>query len=378
VRPGLLYAGTEFGVYVSTDDGAHWTRLQRNLPAVPVTDLEVRRDGDLVISTQGRAFWILDDVGALREAAQDGQWSAIAGAPSHLFTPRPAMRLRYRARFGGEESSRGAAVDPEYPPPGASLDYWVGTAPRGAVLALDVRDAQGTLVRSFTSAGAGERTQPVADNMRRPDVETLGTPRLDATPGMHRFTWDMAHPGPIDAGSPRSGRNGPLAAPGRYTVRLAWLDASGKPAWQMERPLELRPDPRVVQDGMTPALFAAQLAHERSARDLVTTTNALVARVRSARARLAADSAAGRAADARTLAGVRALEAALVAEAVRYGRPGLQTQVQYLYGMTLGADQPVGRDARERLAELRRMVDARRREADALLGAASEVADAAR
>jgi hypothetical protein len=237
------------------------------------------------------------------------------------------------------------------------------------VLALEVRDAAGAVVRRFTSRAAGERTTAVADAMHRPEVETLGTPRLDATPGMHRFVWDFAHPGPVDPGSPRSGRNGPQAAPGRYTVRLAWLDDAGKAGWSMEQPLEVRPDPRVVRDGMTPALFQAQLAHNLQARDLVNDVNALVGRVRAARLKLVADSTAGRA-DAKALAGVRALEAQLVAEPVRYGRPGLQTQVQYLYGLTTQADQPVGRDAVERHAELRREVDARRRDADALLGAA--------
>src|SRR5207248_8736424 len=103
-RAGLLYAGTEFGMYVSFDDGAHWQSLQQNLPAVPVTDIVVHRN-DLVLSTQGRAFWILDNVTPLQQLA-GAPMASVPNAPARLFTPREAVRLRYRAGFGGEESDR--------------------------------------------------------------------------------------------------------------------------------------------------------------------------------------------------------------------------------------------------------------------------------
>ena len=375
-RPGLLYAGTEFGAYVSADDGGRWQPLGAGFPAVPVTDLAVHRRGDLVASTQGRAFWVLDALGPLRELADARLRQAVGarGASAHLFAPRPAVRMRYRTAFGGEESSRASAADPQYPPAGAVIDYWVatGAAAPAPVLALEVRDARGALVRRFTSGGAGERQAPVVANMRRPEVETLGTPRLDAAPGAHRFVWDLAHPGPVDAASPRSGRNGPLAAPGRYTVRLAWEDTAGTAAWSQERPLVVEPDPRALADGMTPALFEAQLAHHLRARELATEANALAARLRAAGARRPAP---GEPADTSALG---RLAAAVLAEPVRYGRPGLQAQAQYLYGLGLAADQPIGRDAAERYAELRRALDARRREADALVGPAAAARQAAR
>jgi photosystem II stability/assembly factor-like uncharacterized protein len=107
-RPGLLYAGTEFGAYVSADDGGRWQPLGAGFPAVPVTDLAVHRRGDLVASTQGRAFWVLDALGPLRELADARLRQAVGarGASAHLFAPRPALRLRYRTGFGGAESSR--------------------------------------------------------------------------------------------------------------------------------------------------------------------------------------------------------------------------------------------------------------------------------
>jgi photosystem II stability/assembly factor-like uncharacterized protein len=337
VVPGLLYAGTEFGAFYSVDDGRRWRSLQRNLPATPVTDLVVRRDGDVVISTQGRAFWILDDVGALRQAARDAAArAALAAGPAYLFAPREAMRLRYRATFGGAESSRERTADPEYPPPGAALDYHVAAGAAGT-LSLDVVDSAGTVLRTYTSAGAGQRTAPVPLNMRRPESERLGTARLDATPGMHRFVWDLTAPGPLDPGSPRSGRGGPMVPPGRYVVRLALTpDGAAAPAWEQRQPLVVRPDPRVVQDGMTPARFAAQWAHEIAVRDLTTRVNALAARVRApappspptpggpaGRGRAALRAARARAGTARRVGALRAPGAADAgAVPVRHDREG--------------------------------------------------------
>jgi hypothetical protein len=229
------------------------------------------------------------------------------------------------------------------------------------VLALEVRDARGALVRRFTSAGAGERREPVAGNMRRPATETLGTPRLDAAPGAHRL---RAGTSPTPARRPglaaqRARR--PDGGPRRYTVRLAWEDSAGRAAWSADRPLAVEADPRVLRDGMTPALFASQLEHGLRVRDLVSDVNAVAARLRAAGARRPVEGPADSSA-------LGTLARRVLSESVRYGRPGLQAQVQYLYGLARGADQQVGRDAIERYAELRRLVDAARRDTDALLG----------
>src|SRR5919199_204279 len=115
-RPGLLYAGTEFGAFISFDDGRKWYPFQLNLPRTPVTDMKVHRK-DLVLSTQGRAFWILDDLTPIHQMSA----SAMAGR-GHLFRPRAAYRMRYSTGFGGLESERAPAPDePQYPPPGAVI-----------------------------------------------------------------------------------------------------------------------------------------------------------------------------------------------------------------------------------------------------------------
>jgi photosystem II stability/assembly factor-like uncharacterized protein len=142
-RPGLLFAGTEFGIHVSFDDGAHWEPLQQNLPATPVTDIAIARK-DLVISTQGRSFWILDDITPLEQLGD----SAL-GPSAHLFAPRDAIRYRY-------QPYPPAPGVPDFPPPGATIDVWL-SSPLDSSSKLEVLDAQGKVVRDLTSDLAERR-----------------------------------------------------------------------------------------------------------------------------------------------------------------------------------------------------------------------------
>src|SRR5690349_4175260 len=136
-------------MYVSFDNGKKWVPSQLNLPATPVTDLKVYKK-DLVLSTQGRAFWILDNLTPLHQMSD-----AIADNPN-LLKPRDAYRFRYTAGFGGVESTRSNPADPQYPPAGAAIDYWL---PNGGVVTLEVVDASNAVIRRFSSDGAGEREQ---------------------------------------------------------------------------------------------------------------------------------------------------------------------------------------------------------------------------
>ena len=219
------------------------------------------------------------------------------------------------------------------------IDYFL--ADTAAAVTLEILDAAGTVVRGFASEGAGERLrEPEQPGMRAPTMERVGTPRLPRQAGLNRFIWDLSLPGPWDANPQRSGRNGPMALPGRYTLRLVRGRAHARAAAGGAQ------DPRVAADGVTEAELREQLAHNLRVRDLVSDANRLVARVRQERERLAAAGPAS----AAQLRRVQALESVLVAEPVRYGRPGLQTHVGYLYGLTMQADQQVGRDAVERYA----------------------------
>ncbi len=331
-REGLLYAGTEFGIFISFDDGANWQPFQLNLPRTPVTDIEVYRK-DLILSTMGRGFWILYNITPLHQISD-----RVARSRAHLFQPNVAYRLRYRAGGGGP-------ADPQYPPPGAVIDYYLSSDDVGPVT-LEIFDADGKLVRAFSSEATGEETVAKA-TMGGWALERVGTPRLPKGKGLNRFIWDMTLPGPWYADTRRAGRGGPMALPGTYQVRLTVGD------WSETRTLELRMDPRVEKEGVTHADLAEQLDIALKVRDALSEANFALDRVISARRRL---QAAGRTDDeaARRLA---ALQDALQTAQGRYMQPMLVDQIQYLYRMLLGADQKPGRDAFIRYAELRAELD---------------------
>jgi photosystem II stability/assembly factor-like uncharacterized protein len=359
-RPGLLYAGTEFGMYLSFDDGDHWQPFQLNLPVVPINDIKVFRK-DLLIATQGRSFWILDDLTPLHHMA-----AQVASAPATLFAPRDAYRMHYQAG-GGFGRGRGPSA-PQYPPPGAMIDFYLGQAPSGPVT-LDILDGAGKLVRSFSSErGSGaESTAGGNEDEEEGPRRARPIPRVPAQQGLNRFIWDLTYPGPRD-GAGRVGGGGPMAVPGRYEVRLT---ANGVTQTQA---LVVREDPRVTKDGVTLADLRDQFEHNMRVRDLVSDANRAVARLRDAQGRLRG--ASGAAAD--TLRKIDEVAAKLVTPPIRYSAPGLQAHITYLYGMTNQADQRVGRDAKERYAVLRRELDGLVAQLTQLLGPDRTNAEAAR
>ncbi|MHB1095611.1 MAG: WD40/YVTN/BNR-like repeat-containing protein [Gemmatimonadaceae bacterium] len=357
-REGLLYAGTEFGMYVSFDNGATWKSFQQNLPHTPITDMKVHQN-DLVLSTQGRSFWILDNLTALHQIADN------TGSTAVLFTPRDAVRALYAGSFGGVDGNRSDAADPQYPPAGAMIDYHIEPSYTGPVT-LEILDANRVVLRSFTSAGAGESvtTEP---SMRQTVTARAGTPRLPRNAGMNRFNWDLTVAGPWTSGGAGGGRggSGPTVVPGKYYVQLTAGVASGaSTTLRWTQPLTVKIDPRSAADGITVADLQAQYDHNIKVRDLVSEVNKLVAALEEQRRRLA--SASGAAAD--TAKGVSDIRATVVTPPVRYSKPELQAQIQYLYGMTNGADQRIGRDATARYVTLRKELDVTMAKARALLG----------
>ena len=222
-RQGLLYAGTEGGMYVSFDDGDNWQALDLNLPPVPITDLKIRQ-GDLVAATQGRGFWILDDLGVIRQASDDLSSKAV-----HLFTPEPVTMLRTRGRAGANEGSN--------PPSGAVLSYYLAEETEGP-LTVAIRDSNGNLVRSYSSEEGdferciiGNMDQRIPFEVRYPGHET----------GLNQWAWDMRFTGLncIDDVKLFAGFGGATVTPGTYTVTVA-IDGAESSA-----ELVLLPDPRV-------------------------------------------------------------------------------------------------------------------------------------
>ncbi|HEV2352318.1 MAG TPA: glycosyl hydrolase, partial [Terriglobia bacterium] len=227
-RKGLLFAGTESGVYVSFDDGARWQSLQMDMPTVPVHDLTVNND-DLVIATHGRAFWILDDITPLRQFTTD-----VAGEAVHLYAPRPA----YRPGTGGGFRPRGAVG--QNPPGGAVIDYYLKSAPGPKEeVTLEILDGKGKVVRKFSSKEKKAAGGGLASEF--PGFQRRGE-KLPVEAGLNRFEWDMRYEKPtaiVGAASWGGRPTGPEALPGMYQVKLT---AGGKTFTQ---PLEIKLDPRL-------------------------------------------------------------------------------------------------------------------------------------
>ena len=341
--PGLLYAGTEFSAFVSLDNGAHWLSLQRNLPSTPVTDLRVHR-GDLVIATMGRAFWIMDDVTPIREAARGlapagtaaaagaaagarGTPAFTPGADTFLFPPRDAYRLRYAAS--------GRRVDwPEYPGVGARLDYWLRESPDAVT--IEILDGSGRVIRAVSSdAAAGGATG--AQEMRSARRGSGAAVRPVTRAGANRFVWDLRH-----------GGDGPLVAPGSYQVRMT--AARGGAQTVLTASLVVKADPRVLAAGVTLRDLQEQEELSLKLRELSGEARRLAASLRTSRERAADDAAKQREIDA--------VLARLVSAPGPYPQPMLIDQVSNVSRMLGQADQKPGRDAWQRYEDLVKELEA--------------------
>ena len=228
-RRGLLYAGTETGIFVSFDGGANWQSLQSNLPVVPITDLAVhKREKDLIAATQGRSFWIIDDLTVLHQAAE------IANAENYLFKPEDA----YRIPGSGAPQSASSSVG-QNAPAGAVLYYYLKTRPAGEV-SLEIADSAGKLIKKFSSGSGGDQAAAAPGDDDGPGNRGAG--RLPAEQGLNRFVWDFRYPDAtrfpgmiLWAGETR----GPRAVPGTYQAKLT---VDGK---STTTSFEVKADPRL-------------------------------------------------------------------------------------------------------------------------------------
>jgi len=237
VKRGLLYAGTDAGVYVSLDDGEHWQALQLNLPQAWVRDLLVHGN-DLVAATQGRALWVLDDLSPLRTLSE-------AGDRTHLFAPATAYRVHSNNNHDTPLPAETAVG--MNPPAGAVIDYALAAGEAGPIT-LEIYDAQGALVRRFASDD-----KPIAARAHRYFAADWlkPLPVLAATPGAHRFIWDLRYPQPraisyeygigaVYGVNTPTLPAGAYVLPGRYEVVLR----TGAQQWR--QPLSVQADPRIA------------------------------------------------------------------------------------------------------------------------------------
>jgi len=299
-RPGLLFAGTEAGVFISYDDGEHWQTLQLNLPVSPVNDLVIKNN-DLIVATHGRSFWVLDDITPLEQYSE-----AVTQEAAHLFTPAAANHTVFNGSSFGGGANAG-----NNPPAGVVIDYWLKTslkkpdadkkesdkkdsdskeqtqspeaketaakadskAPDSEApkITLDILDASGKVIRHFPKK---EEDGDQDEGFGAPDHKA-GT--LPADAGLNRFVWDLDYEGaskvphaPLWGGS----TSGPRALPGKYEVKLTVLGKS------YTAPLEITPDPRlaVAQDALE-----KQFALLLKIRDKVTETDDAINQIRDLR-----------------------------------------------------------------------------------------------
>jgi photosystem II stability/assembly factor-like uncharacterized protein len=223
-RKGLLFAGTETGIYFSIDDGGHWQQLKLNLPTVPIHDLSIHED-DLVAATHGRAFWVLDDITPLRQIE-----NTTANSEVVLYKPEPALRLHYPDQI----DRRGPVGDNA--PAGAIIDYYFKSAPKDEVK-LEIIGADGKVVRTLSSKEKKEAEQPPEWPDQVKEVTTI-----PAGAGMNRYAWNLRAEAPLKipgAFYTGQGPQGPLVSPGQYTVKLT---VGGQSQTQ---PLEIVLDPRI-------------------------------------------------------------------------------------------------------------------------------------
>ena len=272
VRKGLLFAGTETGVWVSFDDGGWWQPLQLNLPRTSMRDLWIHGH-DLIVATHGRSFWILDDISPLRQA------TAGAARGDLLFTPAEAIRVP-------QSTYAETPIPPdeplaENPPSGAVLDYYLAR-PATGVVTIEILDASGTVIVRLTSDDAPELTPEDLRKQMIPPSWVRPQRNPGTSSGMHRFVWDLHHEKPLSAtheypitavpGDTPRYPLGPSAVPGRYTVRLT---AGGR---SHTAPLVVTLDPRVKA---SPAGLQQMFALQRRLASLVERTSRAVLQAES-------------------------------------------------------------------------------------------------
>ncbi|MCA1756964.1 MAG: hypothetical protein LC649_05850 [Bacteroidales bacterium] len=326
-REGLLFAGTESGVFVSFNDGLNWSPFSFNLPVVPVTDIRLFRN-DIILSTMGRSFWIMDNITPVIQSNMINE-----GPNNVLLRPAPA----YRASW-----SRGAVIDYN--------------------LAADDSDVKITItapddipVRVFATEnypGLTETEMVLARGNRVPE----------SSRGFHRLVWDMRTYGP-DMPEGRRGGSGPAVVPGRYSVTL---ETGGE---LFSASFDILPDPLVIADGVSFDDMREQYQLASSVRDLISKTAMLVASVEEAWKPLDEKQKTGarmRARERRSYPEIVSLKNALVTQDITYPQPMLADQVSYLYSMISRADQKPGKDAWIRFEELTKQYEQLKVRFDAL------------
>ena len=269
-REGLLYAGTEWGMYISFDDGNSWSKFQLNLPITSIRDLHVK-ENDLVVATHGRSFWVIDDLTPLHQINEEDQNDSAI-----LYKPDASYRM---AQSGGWNSPN-MLLNGENHPNGVIINYYIKNLKKDDYLRIDIENTDGTLIRSFTN-DISSTIMKVRDDKNimvgNPFNEALKSDnlmKLNPKSGGNKLIWDMRYPGftSFDGMVLYSSPNlGPKVAPGEYILKMTYNDI------QMSKKFEILKDPRVktTQEG-----FEAQLDFLLKVRDEVSRANQSIIHIR--------------------------------------------------------------------------------------------------
>ncbi len=328
VREGLLFAGTEFGLFVTFDEGESWKPFQQNLPVTPITDIKIFR-GDLILSTMGRGFWIMDNITSLRQS----QITRLK-EESVVFQPDTTIRYRY--------PKMRTTQFPKYPRTAVYIDYYVPEGTKEGI-SLEIQDANGTPMVTIFSDSALVDSKIEEEDMNLSSTFRYIDTKLDGQPGLHRFAWDLKQKGPWDKDPKKRFKNGPMVAPGSYKVKLT---VNGKSTFQE---FEIVMDPRIEAQGVSASDIQEQVAMQNKVINLLSDARKLQAGLEKE-----AKKSTGKKGDTTTPQSIAldTLLKKLKNDEGAYPQQMLVAQITYLYYMIGQADQLPGQDAKDRYEEL--------------------------
>ncbi|HFA48349.1 MAG TPA: hypothetical protein ENJ95_04940 [Bacteroidetes bacterium] len=333
-REGLLYAGTEFGIFISFDDGNNWQTFQQNMPTVPITDIKIHRK-DLVISTMGRGFWILDNLSPLHQ-----QYDILNKKEAHLFQPKDTYRYRY-STFRGISG----LPSPEYPRPSVIIDYYLPEKTKTPI-SLEIITESMESIRNFVSRPDSlQKKSDAYREMTSGNIVYSINNNLSSEKGLHRFRWDMRHDGAWDENKNKRYQNGCYASPGNYTVLLSVDDQI------LEQSFNLMLDPRVTENGVSIEDVKKQEALSLKIISLLSEAKKMASEIQKELNKLKIKTGLTDE-EIKRKEKFNKLKAKLLRSKGSYTQPMFISQVNYLLGIIKGADQLPGRDVYERYDEL--------------------------
>ena len=318
---GLLYAGTEYGMFVSLDDGKQWKSFQQNLPVTPITDIIIKR-GDLVLSTMGRGFWVLDNITSLRNT----DIATLSDTPV-LFKPDNTIRYRTPRRAKGF---------PDYPTTGVLIDYYLPKEFKSEVQ-LEILNANKQSVASILSDSTKiKSSKEEVENMGLSMTFSYFDAKLETKKGINRFQWDMRQKGAWSDKESRRYKNGPVVPPGNYIAKLTVGEKT------LEQPFEILVDPRLAEEGIDNTIILDHLAFENKVLDLLTEARKFQSELEAQIKKSKGDEKAS----------LETVLKEIKNDEGAYPQQMLVAQISYLSYIVGGADKVPGNEEVERLKEL--------------------------